>query len=81
MSTKTLTQRVAELEAQLEDVKKRLPPEDSKSSSSSFVESVWGVFRADPAFDEAMKLGREYRESLRPNRTTQRKSKNARPRH
>ena len=81
MSTKTLTQRVAELEAQLEDVKKRLPPEDSKSSSSSFVESVWGVFRDDPAFDEAMKLGREYRESLRPNRTAQRKSKNARPRH
>ena len=33
------------------------------------------------SIDEAMKLGREYRESLRPNRTTQRKSKNARPRH
>ena len=50
---------------------------------TSFVDSVWGVFRGDPMLLEAMKLGRQYRESLKPKRKTtpSRKGKNARARH
>ena len=50
---------------------------------TSFVDSVWGVFRGDPMFLEAMKLGRQYRESLKPKRKAapSRKGKNARARH
>ena len=42
---------------------------------------VWGAFAGDPIFLEAMKLGRKYRESLRPKANAKRKSSNARPRH
>ena len=27
---------------------------------------IWGTFKDDPDYEEAMRLGREYRESLRP---------------
>lgn len=42
---------------------------------------VWGTFAGDPIYLEAMKLGREYRESLRPKAKAKRKAPNARPRH
>ena len=29
-------------------------------------EEIWGRFKDDPEYEEAMRLGREYRESLRP---------------
>lgn len=37
--------------------------------------SIVGTFADDPMFDEAMRLGREYRESLRPKPKVSRKSK------
>ena len=77
MPKKTLERRVAELEAKVAE----LTP--SPKSDTSFVDSVWGVFRGDPAFLEAMKLGRQYRESLRPKAKTSstRKRNNAGARH
>jgi hypothetical protein len=56
--------RVAILEAEVAQLKDKLEPESSKvipwwqKSSGSFANSS--------TFDEAMKLGHEYRESLRP---------------
>ena len=64
MSKKTLERRVSELEAKVAE----LTP--TAKSDTSFVDSVWGAFRGDPAFLEAMKLGRHYRESLRPKAKT-----------
>jgi hypothetical protein len=77
MPKKSLEHRVAELEAKVAEL---TPP---ANADTSFVESVWGTFRGDPVFLEAMKLGREYRESLRPKAksTPARKRKNARARH
>lgn len=77
MPRKNLTQRVAELEAELGDVKKRLPNIERPVSSPSFVDNFWGVFRDDPAFLEAEKLGREYRESLRSRDKVNRNSVNS----
>jgi hypothetical protein len=34
---------------------------------------ILGIFANDPAFEEAMRLGREYRESLRPKPSKRRK--------
>ena len=38
-------------------------------------EKIEGIFANDPAFEEAMRLGREYRESLRPKSRKTKKSK------
>ena len=77
MPKKTLETRLSELEVKVAELTPPAKPD------TSFVDSVWGVFRGDPVFLEAMKLGREYRESLRPKRKAapSRKRKNARSRH
>lgn len=38
-----------------------------------------GRFANDPIYDEAMRLGRQYRESLRPKTRKKPKTRNARP--
>jgi hypothetical protein len=43
-------------------------------------ERISGIFADDPAFEEAMKLGREWRESFRP-KPPRKKRKNDRPGH
>jgi hypothetical protein len=65
MSTaKSLEERVAELEAQMAQVTAALTHE--QRTEQSWLERVYGSFANDPIYDEAMRLGREYRESLRP---------------
>jgi hypothetical protein len=59
-----LEERVAILEAEVKRLKTRL---ESASSTKPWWEKVTGTFADTPAYDEAMKLGREYRESLRSN--------------
>lgn len=77
-SAKSLQQRVTELETKLEEVAKRLP---TSEPSWKKVVGLFGEDSADAeAFDEAMRLGRTYRESLRP-KARSRKTANARPRH
>ena len=73
MPKKNLTQRVSELEVELADVKKRLPPEEPDWAQ------VVGIFGPEDseAFDEAMRLGREYRESLRSRDNANRNSVNS----
>ena len=63
MPTQTLEDRIAIIEAELESLKRKL--EDKEVTKPRGWRSVVGVF-ADPEFEEAMRLGREYRESLRP---------------
>ena len=75
MPKKTMNARVAELESELATLKQRLPAEPAGWRS------IVGAFANDPAFDEAMRLGREYRESKRPKSRATRKRANARPRH
>ena len=74
---KTTKQRLDELEKQVAELTKRLPPEEPGWKK------VWGIFGPEDteAFDEAMRLGREYRESLRPKKTVSRKRSDARARH
>lgn len=40
--------------------------EGSTSAAARWWERIAGTFANDPAYEAAMKLGREYRESLRP---------------
>jgi hypothetical protein len=47
--------------------------EKIEGNSKSWTDEIVGAFANDPAFEEAMRLGREYRESLRPKPRKRRK--------
>lgn len=59
-----LEPRVAALEATVEQLQRQL--ELVAPDTNPWWEHIVGAFADDPAFEEAMRLGREYRESLRP---------------
>ncbi len=62
MSTMPLEERVAILEQELLALKRQLP----KPAGVPWWEQISGVFADTPACDEAVDLGRQYRESQRP---------------
>ncbi len=58
-----LTHRIEEIERDLADLREKLGiPKDDRP----WWQKVRGLYAGDPHFEEAMRLGREYRESLRP---------------
>jgi hypothetical protein len=63
MNTMKLEKRVAALEAEVAKLKEIV---DNSKPKEPWWKEIVGAFRGDPAFLEAMRLGREYRESLRP---------------
>jgi hypothetical protein len=71
MATGTnLEHRVAALEAEVAQLKDRiLNPEPKKVGWKLIV----GTFLNDPYYEEAMRIGREYRESLRPKKKQKKK--------
>jgi hypothetical protein len=71
MAPRTLKNRVAVLETQVADLKSRL--EKVGPQDTSWVNQIWGTFANDPMYEEAMRLGRQYRESLRPKNRKRRK--------
>lgn len=56
--------RVAALETELARLKGRVEP--SSGSQGDWLDDIYGVFANDLVYDEAMRRGREHRESLRP---------------
>src|SRR5213594_1534224 len=84
MSTPTLEERVATLEAQVARLNQQLEQKNAGSSANAedpWCKHVYGAFAGDPAFLEAMELGRQWRESFRPKPARKRKVKNGRARH
>lgn len=75
----TLEQRVRRLEDELSQLKRRLDEKPAKP----WWEEIAGKWAGNPAFDEAMRLGRQYRESLKPKpkRRKSAKRRNGHPRH
>ncbi len=65
MSAITLEERVATMERELALIKQSLKPE-TLSQPIPWLESIFGTFANSEAHEEATRLGREYRESLRP---------------
>lgn len=72
MTSAQLEQRVVNLEQELSRLKRALA-KTQKSEALPWWEQIAGAFANDPIYDEAMRLGREYRESLRPKSSKRRR--------
>jgi hypothetical protein len=75
MASVLLEDRVAALEAEVAHLKTSL---DATIPAEPQWKRIVGIFANDPAFKEAMRLGREYRDSLRPPARKGRNRKNDR---
>jgi hypothetical protein len=64
MSKGSLEERVAALEAEVARLKQERV--STAEAQRPWWNEIWGTFKDDPHYEEAMRLGREYRESLRP---------------
>ncbi len=77
MATVSVEARLAALEAEVARLKAKV---EGTETGDPWTDVVFGAFANDPAFEEAMRLGREYRESQRPRprkkRESQKPSKN-----
>ena len=65
MSAQPLEERVAILEAEVAQLKQQIKTDSN--ATTPWWEKIAGTFTDNSAFDEAMELGRKYRESLRSN--------------
>jgi hypothetical protein len=57
----TLEERVTVLEHEIREMKLQKPQQ--KTNTTSWLDTVFGSFTNNPAYEEAMRLGQEYRES------------------
>ena len=65
MANSNLALRMANVEAKLEQLTQKIENRDQEVQLPWW-HKISGTFANDPAHAEAMKLGRKYRESLRP---------------
>jgi hypothetical protein len=63
MSTPEIEARLSLLETEVAHLKQQLP---ASSTQVPWWEKILGTFADDPIYDEAMMLGQQYRQSLRP---------------
>jgi hypothetical protein len=66
VSTETLEGRLTVVEKELAELKHLVAANNSRSAPAWW-EKLFGSFADSEGFEEAVRLGREYRESLRPN--------------
>jgi len=64
MPVASLEERVAALEVEVARLKQQI--DAVTKPSGQWWQEICGAFEGDPIYEEAMRLGREYRESLRP---------------
>jgi hypothetical protein len=68
-----LERRLTVLEAELAEIKKKLGGD--KATGHVWLDQIYGSFANDPEYEEAMRLGRKYRDSLRPKDQKRKKRK------
>lgn len=66
MSAQTLEERLTAVETKLEQLEREKQQNKEQNQATPWWEQIRGQFKDDPDYLEAMRLGREYRESLRP---------------
>lgn len=65
MAEVSLEERISAVEREIAQLKQRLDGEQP-AADVPWWKKIVGVYKDDPEFVEAVRLGREYRESLRP---------------
>ncbi len=65
MATPTLEERVAALETRLEQIEHRQEP-DKSDETIPWWKRIVGIYQDNPDFEEAVRLGREWREAQSP---------------
>ena len=63
MASARLEARVAALEAEVVKLKRKL---EERNLIAPWWEQIAGTFQNDPLYERAMRLGQQYRQSLRP---------------
>jgi hypothetical protein len=63
MASVRLEQRIAALETEVAQLKRKLEEQDT---IRPWWEQIAGTFQNDPISERAMRLGQQYRQSLRP---------------
>jgi hypothetical protein len=71
MAAENLEKRLAALEAEVSELRRIVKKEDDVP----WWQKIMGTFANDPYYEEAMRLGREYRESTRPKLRKKKKKK------
>jgi hypothetical protein len=66
IKTIPLADRVAALEEEVAQLKAKIAEQPSTRVGKSGWERIYGSFANDPIYEEAMRLGREWREAFRP---------------
>lgn len=72
MQSAEIEKRVAVLEEELASLRRKV---EGSEPLQSWWERIAGTFKNDPVYEQAMKLGREYRQSLKPATKSSRKRK------
>jgi hypothetical protein len=70
MGKANLEKRMAELEQELTELRKKV---EALTATKPWWERIVGTFEHDPVYERAMQLGRKYRRAQRPNGTPKRK--------
>jgi hypothetical protein len=70
MSSTTLEKRVAALERELASLKSKV---ETAAPAKPWWEQIAGTFEKDPVYQRAMKMGREYRQSLNPSKSARKR--------
>lgn len=63
MSTQTIEERLTAVETELQQLKQEREQSKEQEKAIPWWEQIRGQFKDDPMYDEAMRLGREWRES------------------
>jgi hypothetical protein len=66
MSLAQIETRLAALEAKVSQIQISRNSGAAPVKNKAWLEEIWGSFSGDPAFEEAMRYGREWRETQRP---------------
>jgi len=64
MAAVTVEDRLSALEAEVARLKAKI--EGGNKPRRDWLDMIWGSFANDPIYEEAMRIGRDYRESQRP---------------